>query len=211
MQSFLIADSSSGSDSFVFRGGRDYIHSSDFLGFIESALEPRGRDLKVRIDFLRPIRSHVRLVVADQLEQKLWEPPLAMVGVDSDSGIHNRYSVLAEPHEALPGRKEAFRGVVDTTYHAGGYCADVSSRSLQSFLYDIVSCMKIHWQTFHSSKDKIPLVRRVEINLPFTPPNHIEGCCQPLKLGAQRWSFKEQDGNRVLLNIDCILLSSSPQ
>lgn len=206
-QNSLIASSSARTDALAFRGERDYINSSDIMGFLESVFEPSGSHVRLRVDFMKPIRSHVRIISKDQAESSDGGPALAAVSVVSNRGV-DCYCVLAEPKSDLPERKQAVRCVASETYSQNGFVANTSSGSTQSFLYDLMSCMKAHWRTHHFRVNKTPVIRRIEITLPFKLTDHVEGFYRPLKFGAQQWTFKERAGSFLPLKIDAFLMEA---
>lgn len=205
MPNSWITTTTTESDSLAFRGERDYIHSSDFLGFLESILSPRDASLKLVVDFKRPIRSQVRLLSGEQLDAADSESPLAWVnlsaGIDSQ-----RFGVVAAPELGAPQRRDEARFVVSEAYRPDGFSATLSANNLTDTLYSMTSCVKRHWQMYEPAWNQVPMVRRVDLTLPFSPPHQIDSSFQRLKFGAKRWSFKGPSGDDLDLRMHVFLL-----
>ena len=205
MQTFSTANSHDNLEPLCFRGDRDYVHSSDFLGLLAGLLGSReGTPLGLRVDFHQPIRTHVRIELSGEGHVATREKSIASATVRAGQEVI-RYEAYSEPVN-VQIRKDETQSVVFQTYRESGFTADLSRGNLVTFLYSVAACIKAHWQKYHFDENSQPVIRRAELTLPLPLPKRVEGVFRSLKFGGQRWTFHDENSLSIPLKLDVLLL-----
>lgn len=173
---------------FSLKDGRGYVHSSDIMAYVLQRFGVLAPD-KIVIDFFRPTVSEVELVLRDKRADYAADGAVFAVKVIYGQTLEV-YSALPLACQPILERVESSHCVVAEAYAAQAMEVTSSARKVSDFFMDLNTCLKRHWKDY-SYQNRIPLIRRMELRLPFQVPTGvlIVGKFQKLKLGAQAWHF----------------------